>query len=77
MLDVWRDGVKAMPNSYVLLISLDDDYRIIISKEISEHYTNASVKEYFLKKQGDKIVLPSSYLPGKDYLQKHRERCKF
>lgn len=59
------------------LISLDDDYRIIIPKEISDHYTNDSVKEYFLKKEGDKVSLPSSYLPSKEYLQKHREKCKF
>ncbi len=59
------------------LITLDDDYRIIISKEISRYYTNESVKEYFLKKEGDKIALPSSYLPSKEYLKKHREECKF
>ncbi len=59
------------------LISLDDNYRIIISKSISDHYTNDSVKEYFLKKEGDKIALPSSYLPNKEYLQKHRSKGAF
>lgn len=54
------------------LISLDDDYRIIVSKEIKDHYTNESVTEYFIKKEGDKINLPSSYLPNQKYLAKHR-----
>lgn len=59
------------------LISLDDDYRIIISKEISDHYTNESVKEYFNKKEGDKIALSSSYFPNKKYLQEHRNQGTF
>jgi putative restriction endonuclease len=59
------------------LISLDDDYRIILSKDIKEYYTNDSVKEYFLDKEGTKITLPSSYVPQKDYLEKHRSNGKF
>lgn len=55
------------------LISLDDDYRIIVSKEISDHYTRESVSEYFMRKEGVKIKLPESYLPHKKYLSEHRE----
>jgi len=55
------------------LISLDDDYRIIVSKEISEHYTRESVSEYFMRKEGVKIKLPESYLPNKKYLSEHRK----
>jgi putative restriction endonuclease len=59
------------------LISLDDDYRIIVSKVIKDHYTNESVTEYFIKKEGDKINLPSSYLPNQKYLAKHRNIGRF
>lgn len=59
------------------LISLDDQYRIIISKDISDHYTNKSVKEFFINKEGDKISLPSSYLPHKEYLSDHRSKGRF
>ena len=54
------------------LISLDDDYRIILSSEIKDHYTSESVRDYFIKKEGFKIKLPSAYLPNKRYLAKHR-----
>lgn len=59
------------------LISLDDDYRIIISKDITDQYTSESVKKYFISKEGEKIQLPSSYLPHKDYLADHRNKGNF
>jgi putative restriction endonuclease len=34
------------------LISLDDDYRMILSNEIKDYYTNEGVVEYFIKKEG-------------------------
>lgn len=59
------------------LISLDEDYRLIISKRITDHYQSNIVKEYFQKKSGDKITLPSSYLPKQEYLEMHRNDKKF
>ncbi|MFT6908397.1 MAG: putative restriction endonuclease [Oleiphilaceae bacterium] len=59
------------------LISLDEDYRIIISKNINDFYTSNSVNEYFIKKKGVKINLPNSYLPKKSYLEIHRNNCVF
>lgn len=59
------------------LISLDDDYRIILSGDIKDHHMSDSVNEYFIKKEGDQICLPSSYLPNKKYLAKHRDLGKF
>lgn len=54
------------------LISFDDDYRMIVSKEIKEHYTNEVTKEYFDKFEGKQILLPTLYLPNKKLLEKHR-----
>ena len=59
------------------LISLDDDYRIILSKRIAEYYTNNNVKTYFKDKEGDQIILPYTYLPSKDYLAVHRSRGEY
>jgi len=59
------------------LISLDDDYRMIVSKEISDFYTRGSVREYFMKKEGQQIRLPESYLPNREYLREHRKIGSF
>jgi len=59
------------------LISLDDDYRIILSKEIKDHYSSQSVQAYFRSKEGDAITLPDSYLPKPEYLEVHRSKGVF
>jgi putative restriction endonuclease len=59
------------------LISLDDDYRIILSKEIKEHYTSESVQTHFKNKEGLQITLPSRYQPKLDYLSHHRGKGVF
>tara|TARA_R110001599_G_scaffold25097_2_gene90128 strand:- start:822 stop:1649 length:828 start_codon:yes stop_codon:yes gene_type:complete len=59
------------------LISLDEDYRIVLSKYISDYYSSSSVNEYFIKKKGMKINLPTHYLPNQSYLDIHRKKCNF
>lgn len=59
------------------IISLDDDYRILISKNIKDYGTRQNIKEYFLNKEGKKIFLPQRYKPNKDYLAAHRKNCEF
>lgn len=54
------------------LISFDDDYRMIVSRDIKDYYTNDITKEYFKKFEGKQILLPSLYLPNKKLLEKHR-----
>lgn len=55
------------------LISFDDDYRMIVSKEIKEYYTAEVTKEYFQNFEGKQIIMPSQFLPSKELLEKHRE----
>lgn len=55
------------------LISFDEDYRMIVSKEIKDHYTSEVAKEYFLNKEGSQLALPSRFPPNQLLLQKHRE----
>lgn len=54
------------------LISFDNDYRMIVSKEIREYYTNDVTREYFQNYEGKQIELPSLYMPSKKLLEKHR-----
>ena len=59
------------------LISLDPDYRIILSKEIKEHYSSESVQTYFKQIEGTAIELPSRFRPKQDYLEVHRKNGSF
>lgn len=54
------------------LISFDEDYRMIVGNEISEHFTNAVTREFFQKYIGKKITMPSKFLPNQEFLQSHR-----
>lgn len=54
------------------LISFDDDYRMIVSKEIKDYYTNEVANEYFGKYEGKSIILPERFMPNKKLLEKHR-----
>ena len=59
------------------LISLDDEYRMIVSNNIKDHYSSGSVTEYFLSKEGIEIMLPTKYKPSKNYLAVHRDKGSF
>jgi len=54
------------------LISFDDDYRMIVSKEIKDYYTNEAVNAYFRYFEGKQIIMPERFLPNKKLLEKHR-----
>lgn len=58
------------------LISFDEDYRMIVGNEISEHFTTAVTRDYFKKFVGKKILMPSKFLPSQIFLQAHREKLK-
>lgn len=55
------------------LISFDEDYKMIVGKEIRDHFTNTVTRYYFEKFAGKKIALPSKFLPSQELLQAHRE----
>ena len=58
---------------YRLLISFDKDYRLVVSKEIKDHYTDAAAKSYFIDREGQKMSLPVKFLPSQKLLKKHSE----
>ena len=58
---------------YRLLIPFDKDYRLLVSKVIKDHYTDAAAKSYFVDWEGQKMSLPVKFLPSLKLLEKHRE----
>ncbi|MCW7554958.1 HNH endonuclease [Endozoicomonas gorgoniicola] len=59
------------------LISFDEDYRLILSRDIRDHFASKSVSEYFLKKEGQKIKMPKMYEPNISFLEQHRNKGRF
>ena len=55
------------------LISFDEHYRLIVSKSIKDHYTDAAAKSYFLDREGQKMTLPAKFQPSQALLEKHRD----
>ena len=58
------------------LISFDEDYRMIVGSEISDHFTNTVTCNYFKKFVGKKIAMPSKFRPSQEFLQIHREELR-
>lgn len=59
------------------LITLDDDYRLVLSKALKDEYDDEAFQEIFLKREGQRIGLPSVYMPKLEYLEHHRGRGQF
>lgn len=55
------------------LISFDENYRMIVGKEIGEHFTSSVTRDYFKKYIGKEIAMPSKFRPSQLLLQTHRE----
>ena len=55
------------------LISFDEKYCLVVSKSIKDHYTSATAKSYFTKREGKKIIMPIKFLPSQTLLARHRE----
>ncbi|MDB4659168.1 HNH endonuclease [Akkermansiaceae bacterium] len=56
------------------LISLDDDYRLLLAPKIESFLPNRELEDLFLTRQGQQITLPEKNLPSKEALTWHRSR---
>jgi len=54
------------------LISLNDNFRVILSKEL-EQQDDAFIRKFFLPLAGKTITLPERFTPDKSFLKQHRE----
>ncbi|HIL68604.1 MAG TPA: HNH endonuclease [Verrucomicrobia bacterium] len=59
------------------LISFDENYKLILSKELKQYSSSESVSEHFLKREGQMIQLPIRYRPLQDYMELHRANGEF
>ena len=59
------------------LISFDDDYRLILSRDLKEYCISEVAKQYFQDREGEKITLPKRFVPKLEYLKRHREQGVF
>ncbi|MCC5848724.1 MAG: HNH endonuclease [Verrucomicrobia bacterium] len=58
------------------LITFDEDYRLVVSRDIREHYRNDHARELFEKRAGQMILMPEKQnrWPLQDFLEVHREK---
>jgi putative restriction endonuclease len=59
------------------LISFDEDYRLLVSREIRDHYRSEVARTYFQNRVGQQMTLPNRYLPKPEYLAAHREQGRY
>jgi len=53
-----------------------DDYTVIISSKIKKDKTDPVIKNYFLKYEGNKILMPKKFLPDPEFLRIHNNHFK-
>jgi putative restriction endonuclease len=54
-------------------ISIDEQYQLILSKNLKDSLSPEICKNYFLKYENAKISLPDKFLPNQEFLEYHRE----
>jgi predicted restriction endonuclease len=55
------------------LITFDEDYRLVLGPYLKEFLPNESLERNFLVYAGKQIQMPDKFLPGADFMHKHRE----
>lgn len=55
------------------LITIDRDYKIIISSRLKEFYTNKFIDNVFKKYEGYKILIPKKFEPSAEFLEYHND----
>jgi putative restriction endonuclease len=55
------------------LITLDEDYRLVISPYLREFLPNDSLTRNFLDYEGKQILMPEKFPPDAEFMQMHRE----
>lgn len=53
------------------LISIDEDYRILVSKELKRSEFSPQSIDFFLRFERKKIELPSKFMPGLEFIRYH------
>ena len=56
------------------ILTIDTDYRILISKTAKDRYSNDAFRENFIKYEGKTIILPERFLPSKEMIEYHNSK---
>lgn len=56
------------------LITLDEKYRLVISRSLRDYVNNEAYQDQFVKFEGKQIRMPKRYNPSQALLSKHREQ---
>lgn len=59
------------------LITFDDDYRLVLSKNIRDRVATEALRTHFLSREGQRIEMPQRFKPSRDYLEHHRTGGQF
>ena len=57
-------------------ITIDTDYRIIVSKEIKDRCTIRVYQDFFVKYNGQKITLPQRFIPSVEMIRQHNKSIR-
>lgn len=55
-------------------LTIDDNYRVVLGKEITSFPQSEAKQRFFLPFQGIEINLPEKYLPNKEFLKHHQDK---
>lgn len=55
------------------LITLDETYRVVVSKELRDYLPNEALDVEFVAHEGKAIRMPEKFLPDPAYLEAHRQ----
>lgn len=53
------------------LITIDEDYRVVVSKNIKESEFDSQSADFFLPFEGKQIELPSRFMPDLEFIRYH------
>lgn len=59
-----------------VLITIDTDYKILLSKKVKSALSSEIYNDYFLKYEGKKIALPDRFIPLKEFIIYHNSQLK-
>lgn len=55
------------------LITIDKDYKIIVSSRLKDYYSSKFIDDIFKKYEGHKIAIPKKFEPSLEFLQYHND----
>lgn len=55
------------------LITLDTEYRVILSNRIVASFSNQFIQQSFAPYEGKRIIMPKRFIPNQDFIEYHRQ----